>query len=187
MGVVGRLAACGAPASERLTTSDVLTRLPSRPLKVYDHDRLEGLSLSITDVGPIPPLPYGQDGGGCESGVSFNQSEALYLAGLIHHCLEDDGPLGRARFDGVFRRNALDQPFFRTLGRENDRAALPGQWSIGRSCSGSVLLAVGELVAGLVSLRLGCDRCRWGCGCRSRRRNCRARSRCRRDRLSRNG
>src|ERR1700730_12863773 len=151
MGVVDRWAACGAPASAPRTRGHVWTRLPSRPLKVYDHDRLKGLRLSITDVGPIPPLLHGLDGGGCENGVSFNQSEALYLAGLIHHCLEDDGPLGRARFDGVFRRSALDQPFFRTLGRENDRAVFTGQLSVGRSWSDRVFLAVGRLVACLFS------------------------------------
>src|SRR6202140_64091 len=98
-----------------------------RPLKVDDHDRLESLSLSVTDVRPIAPLLHSLDGSGCENSVSLDQSQALNLAIRINHYLEDNRSLGRARFDRVFRRNALGQPFFRTLGRENDRADFPGQ------------------------------------------------------------
>ena len=108
---------------QRPTTNDVLLR----PLKVDDHDGLEGLSLSVADVGPIAPLLYGLDGGGCQGSVSFDQSQAVNLAVLINHRLEDNRPFrsARARFDGIFRRNAVSQPFLRTLGRENDRAVLP--------------------------------------------------------------
>ena len=105
-----------------------LTRLGLRPLKVYDHDRLEGLSFSVTEVRPITPLLYSLDGSGCQSRVSLDQSQTLNLTSLINDCLEDDRSLGRtrARFDGVFRRNTVGQPFFRTLRRENDRAVFTG-------------------------------------------------------------
>src|ERR1700688_603269 len=136
--------------------------MPLRPLKVDDHDCLEGLSLSVTEIGPIAPLLHSLDGGGCQRSVSLDQSQALNLASLINDCLKDDRSLGRARAgsDGVFWRNAVGQPLFRTLRRENDRAVLPGQWSVRRSCSGRIFLAVDELVAGLVSVRLGRDRSR---------------------------
>src|SRR5229473_6401959 len=117
----------GAPAGERLATSDLLTRLRSRPLKVDDHDGLEGLSLSVADVRPVAPLLHGLDGGGCQGSFSLDQSHALNLAVLIDDRFEDDRPfrsLG-ARFDGIFRLNAVGQPFLRTLGRDNDCAVLP--------------------------------------------------------------
>src|ERR1035437_4413962 len=89
------------PARHRLTT--VLTRLRSRPLKVDDHDGLEGLSLSVADVGPIAPLLHSIDRGGCQRSVSLDQSHALNLAGLINNRLENDRSLRvpRARFDGI--------------------------------------------------------------------------------------
>src|SRR5229473_5351507 len=96
-------AACGAPASERLTTRDVLTRLRLRPLKVDDHDRLEGLGFSVADIGPIAPLLHSLDGGGCQGSVSLDQSQTLNLAVHINHRFEDNSSLGRARAgsDGV--------------------------------------------------------------------------------------
>jgi hypothetical protein len=63
-----------APASETINDLRFLTRLRLRSLKVYDHDRLEGLSFSVTEVRPIAPLLYSLDGGGGQSSVSFDQS-----------------------------------------------------------------------------------------------------------------
>src|SRR6266851_2266716 len=165
----------GAPAGERLATSDVLTRLRSRPLKVDDHDGLEGLSLSIADVRPVTPLLYRLDGGGCQGSVSLDQAHALNLAVLINHLLEDNRSFrsARARFDGIFRLNAVRQPFFRTRGRENDGAVLPGQLGKGRSRSGGVFFVVAGLgFTGFASLGLGGNRRggrrRWRTSCWTR-------------------
>jgi hypothetical protein len=61
--VVGRSQLDGFPGSlgtgERtINDQRFLTRLRLRSLKVYDHDRLEGLSFSVTEVRPIAPLLY---------------------------------------------------------------------------------------------------------------------------------
>src|SRR6266851_4807732 len=165
----------GAPAGERLATSDVLTRLRSRPLKVDDHDGLEGLSLSVVDVRPVAPLLHGLDGGGCQGSLSLDQPHALNLAGLIDDRLEHHRSFRSpgARFDGIFRLNGVSQPFLGALGRENDCAVL--SWQLGQSRGSGVLFAV----AGFASIRLGENGCcRW-------RRNCRAWSRCRLDRSGR--
>src|ERR1019366_2790942 len=152
------------PTCDRLTTNDVLLR----PLKINDYNRLEGLSFAVADVGPIAPLLYGLDGGGCQGSVSFDQPQALNLAVLIHDLLEDYSSLRLTpRFDGKIGLNAVSQPPLRALGRENNRAVLPGQLGGGYGGSGCVFLAVG----GLANLRLGDDRCRCGGGCRSRRCN----------------
>lgn len=77
--VIGRSQLDGFPGSlgtgERTTNDQrFLTRLRLRSLKVYDHDRLEGLSFSVTEVRSIAPLLYSLDGGGCQSSVSLDQS-----------------------------------------------------------------------------------------------------------------
>ncbi len=91
----------------------------SGPLKVHDDDGLEGLSLSVADIRAIAPLLYGLDGGGGKHRVSFDQSQALNFAILIHDGLEDNGSVGSgsASFDGILRRNGVSQPIFRTFGR----------------------------------------------------------------------
>jgi hypothetical protein len=129
------------------TTKRRTTVLRSGFLKVDDHDRLEGLSLAIADVGPIAPLLYRVDGGGCQDSVSIDQSHALNLARLINDFLEDDRSLcfSGTRVDGIFRRYAVSQAFLSTLGRENNRAVLPGQRGVGRSRSSGVFLAVARL------------------------------------------
>ena len=127
----------------RLSTNDLLLR----PLKVDEHDGLEGLSLAVPDIGPIAPLLHGVDGGGGQSRVSLDQSHALNLAVLIHDLLEDNRSFRRpgARFDRIFRRHAVGQPALGTLGRENDSAALPRQLGAGRSRSRGVFFAVAGL------------------------------------------
>ena len=98
------------------------------PLKIDDHNRLEGLSFAVADVGTIAPLLYGLDGGSCQGSIAFDQSHALHFAVLIHDLLEDYRSLRLPpRFDGKIGLNAMSQPPFRALGRENNRAVLPGQ------------------------------------------------------------
>src|SRR5208337_393035 len=114
-------------------TNDVLALTRLRPLEVDDHDRLEGLSLSVADVGPIAPLLHGLDGGSGQDSVSLDQSHALNLAVLVNDFLENHGSLrsAGASFDGKFGLNAVRQPLFRTLGRKNNCAVLPGQLDAG--------------------------------------------------------
>src|ERR1019366_371406 len=116
------------PTCDRLRTNDVLLRA----LKIDDYNRLEGLSFAVADVGPIAPLLYGLDGGGCQGSVSFDQPQALNLAVLIHDLLEDYRSLClrlrlTPRFDGKIGLNGVSQPPLRALGRENNRTAFPGQ------------------------------------------------------------
>jgi len=121
-----------------------LTRLPSGPLEIDDHYRLEGLCFSVADVGPVAPLFHGLDGGGSQGRVTFDQAHALNLTVFVHDGLEDNCSfhLTRARCSGIFRRNAVRQPLFRALGRENHGAAFPGEWCAGRSCSHDISTAV---------------------------------------------
>src|ERR1019366_7990764 len=106
------------PTCDRLTTNDVLLR----PLKINDYNRLEGLSFAVADVGPIAPLLYGLDGGGCQGSGFFDQPQALNLAVLIHALLEDYRSLCLRlrlppRFDGKIGLNGVSQPPLRDLGR----------------------------------------------------------------------
>src|ERR1039457_3836409 len=154
-------------SGERPTTND--QRLMTIPLKVDDHDGLKGLGLSVADIWPIAPLLDGLDGGGCQGGVSFHQSNVLNLAVFIDDFFETNGSFRSARFDGVLRRNALRQPLFRTLGRENDDATFSREWSASGSRDGGA-----RLVGLNLGLRLGGDRNRCFRGCGEWRRNCRA-------------
>ena len=86
--------------------------------------------MSVPDVGPIAPLFDGLDGSGPKGRVSLYQSHALNLAVLIDDLFQNNcsARFPGARFDRIFRRNALNEPLFRTLGREKNSAVSPGKW-----------------------------------------------------------